>query len=180
LIEASSSLVESVDRAVSKDRAEAIRAVRHARRQLSIVLPIAALVTLQFAILLGWHAKRSITGPLSTLKAAAFALASGDFQRRVDLGGEDELATLGRAFNHAAQQLCRAEEERERLGQLQADLAHINRVSMLGELAASWAHEIKQPIAAAAMNAGPACDGCSATLRRLQKLVRPHREWPKM
>ena len=42
----------------------------------------------------------------------------------------------------------RAEEERERLRQLEAELAHINRVSMLGELAASLAHEISQPIAA--------------------------------
>jgi len=42
----------------------------------------------------------------------------------------------------------RAEQERERLRQLEADLAHINRVTMLGEMAASVAHEIKQPIAA--------------------------------
>ena len=47
----------------------------------------------------------------------------------------------------------RAEKERERLHQLQADLAHINRVSMMGELTASLAHEIKQPIAAAVSNA---------------------------
>jgi PAS domain S-box-containing protein len=43
----------------------------------------------------------------------------------------------------------RAEQEREKLRQLEDDLAHINRVSMLGEMAASLAHEIKQPIAAA-------------------------------
>ncbi len=47
----------------------------------------------------------------------------------------------------------RAEQERERLRQVEADLAHINRVSMMGELAASLAHEIRQPITAAAMNA---------------------------
>jgi PAS domain S-box-containing protein len=44
----------------------------------------------------------------------------------------------------------RAEEERERL---KADLAHVNRISMLGELAASVSHELKQPIAAAMTNA---------------------------
>ena len=49
--------------------------------------------------------------------------------------------------------LKRAGEERHRLRQLEADLTHINRVSMMGELAASLAHEIKQPIAAALMNA---------------------------
>ena len=47
----------------------------------------------------------------------------------------------------------RAEQERERLRQLEADLAHINRVSTMGELAVSLAHEIKQPIAAAVTNA---------------------------
>jgi len=52
----------------------------------------------------------------------------------------------------------RAEEERERLRQLETDLAHINRVNMMGEMAAALAHEIKQPIAAAVTNAG-ACLG---------------------
>jgi PAS domain S-box-containing protein len=47
----------------------------------------------------------------------------------------------------------RAEEERARLRQLEADLAHTNRVSTLGEMAASLAHEIKQPIAAAITSA---------------------------
>jgi len=46
-----------------------------------------------------------------------------------------------------------AEQERERLRQLEADLAHIDRVSTLGEMAASLAHEIKQPIAAAITSA---------------------------
>jgi PAS domain S-box-containing protein len=41
-----------------------------------------------------------------------------------------------------------AEKEREKLRQLEADLAHTNRVNMMGELAAALAHEIKQPIAA--------------------------------
>jgi PAS domain S-box-containing protein len=47
----------------------------------------------------------------------------------------------------------RAEQERERLRQLEDELAHINRVTMLGEMAASLAHEIKQPIAAAITSA---------------------------
>src|SRR6185295_6162116 len=46
-----------------------------------------------------------------------------------------------------------AQEERERLRQLEADLAHMNRLIVMGELAASLAHEVKQPIAAARNNA---------------------------
>jgi PAS domain S-box-containing protein len=46
-----------------------------------------------------------------------------------------------------------AEQERERFRQVEADLAHMNRVSMMGELAAGLTHEIKQPITAAITNA---------------------------
>ena len=49
--------------------------------------------------------------------------------------------------------LMRAQEEHERLRQLESDLAHMNRLSMMGELAASLAHEITQPIATAGNNA---------------------------
>src|SRR5215472_13102369 len=44
----------------------------------------------------------------------------------------------------------RAQEQRERLRQLQADLTHMIRLSMM---AASLAHELTQPIAAASNNA---------------------------
>jgi PAS domain S-box-containing protein len=40
-----------------------------------------------------------------------------------------------------------------RLEQMRSDLAHMNRVSMMGELAASLSHEITQPIASARNNA---------------------------
>jgi len=46
-----------------------------------------------------------------------------------------------------------AEEERERLRKLEADLAHISRVTTMGELTASLAHEVNQPIAAAVTDA---------------------------
>jgi len=41
----------------------------------------------------------------------------------------------------------------EALRQAQADLAHVNRVTTMGELTASLAHEVNQPIAAAVANA---------------------------
>ena len=53
-------------------------------------------------------------------------------------------------------------EDRKRAEQLQSDLAHMNRVTTLGELAASISHELKQPIAAAITNA-------SAGLRWLRR-----------
>jgi len=66
----------------------------------------------------------------------------------------------------------RAEEEREKLRQLQADLAHINRVTTMGELTASLAHEIKQPISAAVTDANT----CLRWLKRDQPNVEEARE----
>jgi PAS domain S-box-containing protein len=47
----------------------------------------------------------------------------------------------------------RAQAEHERLRQLESELAHMNRLSMMGELTASLAHEILHPIATARNNA---------------------------
>jgi len=47
----------------------------------------------------------------------------------------------------------RAKEEHERLRQLESDLAHMNRLSMMGELTASLIHEVTQPIGSARNNA---------------------------
>jgi PAS domain S-box-containing protein len=55
-----------------------------------------------------------------------------------------------------------AEQEREGLRQLEAHLAYMSRVMTMGELAASLGHEIKQPIAAAAISA----EACMRWLRR--------------
>jgi PAS domain S-box-containing protein len=66
----------------------------------------------------------------------------------------------------------RAEEERKRLRQELARLAHLNRVGTLGELTASLAHEIKQPIGAAVTNA----EACLRFLDRDQPDVPEARE----
>jgi PAS domain S-box-containing protein len=71
----------------------------------------------------------------------------------------------------------------EALRRAQADLAHVNRVSMMGELAASLAHELKQPIAAAITNAKTCvrwlrrdtpdvAEGCEAALRMITDATR--------
>ena len=69
----------------------------------------------------------------------------------------------------------RAEEERERLRQIEADLAHINRVSMMGELSASIAHEVNQPLSGIVSN-GSAClrwlAGDAPNLEEVREAVR--------
>jgi C4-dicarboxylate-specific signal transduction histidine kinase len=68
-----------------------------------------------------------------------------------------------------------AEHERERLRELEADLTHINRVSMMGELSASIAHEVNQPLTGIVSN-GSAClrflAGDAPNLEEVREAVR--------
>jgi signal transduction histidine kinase/ligand-binding sensor domain-containing protein len=63
------------------------------------------------------------------------------------------LLTTSAIYMHRVRQRTRAEEEDKRLRQAQADLVRASRISTMGELTASLAHEIKQPIGAAVTNA---------------------------
>ncbi len=153
LVGSSSSLVENVDREVAEERVAALESADRARRELSLVLPVTAVLILLMATALGWYATRAISRPLAHLGAGAQALARGDFECEVEVSGSDELAELGGAFNYAARQLRERKRAEEALRQAQADLAYINRATTMGELTASLAHEIRQPITAALTNA---------------------------
>jgi C4-dicarboxylate-specific signal transduction histidine kinase len=67
------------------------------------------------------------------------------------------MAVAGTTFVILAFALIASQSEQKRieeaLRQARADLAHVNRVTTMGELTASLAHEVNQPIAAAVANA---------------------------
>jgi C4-dicarboxylate-specific signal transduction histidine kinase len=67
----------------------------------------------------------------------------------------DELGSIVNWYGTAMDVTERKRAE-EALRKAQADLAHVNRVTTLGELTASIAHEIKQPLAGVVTN-GSAC-----------------------
>ena len=96
---ASSALVESLDREVSKERAEAVLNIAQAQRRFLLALFINAGVMLLFAAFLGLAITRSITQPLGKLMEGSKALAAGDFRHRVPAAGRDEIARLGSVFN---------------------------------------------------------------------------------
>ena len=105
LLNLSASLVTKVDRRTEQLRTRAVAETETAQQRLFVVVPIAALLTLIVAAALGWYTTRSVTSPLAELASGAQALALGDFQHQINVAGNDELAVMGRAFNHAARQL---------------------------------------------------------------------------
>ncbi len=86
------------------------------------------------------------------LLSAAQRSATESLRRaRDDLRGTvQELQRSNEALQAESLERKHAEET---LRQAQADLAHVNRVTTMGELTASLAHEVNQPIAAAVTNA---------------------------
>jgi len=67
----------------------------------------------------------------------------------VSYGGRRYLLMVARDVSDRV----RAEEQRERLRQLEAELAHLDRLTVLGELTASIAHEVNQPLSGIVSNA---------------------------
>jgi signal transduction histidine kinase len=59
----------------------------------------------------------------------------------------------GFEFIGTSMDITQRRRDEENLRQAQSDLAHVNRVTTLGELTASLAHEVNQPIGAAVTNA---------------------------
>src|SRR5271165_260746 len=81
-------------------------------------------------------------GSLKHIRAVARPWTDEDPQRLVYVGAVIDIT-----------ERKRAEGEHKRLRQLEADLAHMDRLTTLGELTASLAHDLGQPIAATVANA---------------------------
>jgi two-component system, NtrC family, nitrogen regulation sensor histidine kinase NtrY len=88
------------------------------------------------AILLSSWAAARVTRPVEQLAHAAKEVAGGNWNARVEVSGEDELAQLADSFNRMTAELL---AQKERL--LQAE-----RVAAWRELARRLAHELKNPL----------------------------------
>jgi two-component system, NtrC family, nitrogen regulation sensor histidine kinase NtrY len=82
-----------------------------------------------------WAARR-VTRPVEQLAEAAQEVAAGNWNARVDVTGEDELAQLADSFNRMTAELL---GQKERLVQAE-------RVAAWRELARRLAHELKNPL----------------------------------
>ena len=101
---------------------------------------------------------RQIVGPLRQLEEFAGSVReTKDYSLRVNIDRKDEIGQLALAFNTMLEELAAAREreasEHVRTVTMQAELERAARFTAMGELAASIAHEINQPLAAIVNNA---------------------------
>lgn len=103
----------------------------------------------------GWLVTRRITDPLVQLTAAAESLAAGEpGQLRPGSQRTDEVGRLDRAFAQMSDSVRLARERLERqvaertreLEQAQTELIQRERLAVLGELASSVGHELRNPL----------------------------------
>jgi PAS domain S-box-containing protein len=100
-----------------------------------------------------WIQEHKMAGTLRPIEKEYFRKDGSRVPVLIGAATFEEGGNQGVAFVLDLTERKRAQEEHERLRQLETDLAHMNRVGMMGELAASLAHEITQPIASARNNA---------------------------
>lgn len=130
-----------------QQRIDGLRARLHAGLGLTSVL---GLLSLLVAYLTYHH----IVDPLRRLEAvAAKVRETKDYRLRIDYQSEDEIGQLAAAFNDMLSELSSA---REREKAEQAELARTSKLTTIGAMTASIAHEVNQPLAAVVTNGNAA------------------------
>ena len=113
------------------------------------------------ALFVSFFARRFVQRPILKLIAGTRAVSEMNLDRPIEIDGSEELAELARSFNamrerlklamaeihRATQQLeTRVQERTAQLEATQRKLIQTDRLASLGQLAASVAHEINNPL----------------------------------
>jgi signal transduction histidine kinase len=117
---------------VGNSRRSYVELERHIRTTALLVGGSGILLAILFS---SWAAAR-VTRPVEQLAGAAQEVAAGNWNARVEISGNDELAELAESFNHMTRELL---TQKERLVQAE-------RVAAWRELARRLAHELKNPL----------------------------------
>lgn len=124
---------------------------------------IASLATFFIFLLLIFFARNKIRKPLNEIITASEAVAMGDKNRRLEVNPYllDDMKMVAMAFNNMLDNLDAANKElqnwshqleykvqkkSEELAEIQNELIHIERITSLGKLSSSVAHEINNPL----------------------------------
>ncbi|MEI6914604.1 MAG: HAMP domain-containing sensor histidine kinase [Armatimonadota bacterium] len=106
----------------------------------------------------GWLS-RKVTRPLNDLANAADAYRSGDFTKRVSVGGDDEFAAVAGAMNQMATDVSASIEDMRRDAEKRR------------QFLADAAHELRSPVSTIKMMAGALQDGTADSPERKGRAI---------
>ncbi|MCM2369194.1 sensor histidine kinase [Aporhodopirellula aestuarii] len=122
-----------------------------------IALAIAALITATMV----WYFQMMVIGPFSNLVMGARLVARGQYRHRIEMGSEDEIGELGEILNQMTdrfrhsmlhiQKICKEKDEEVKVRS--REVIRNEQLAGVGFLAAGFAHEINNPMAAIAWSA---------------------------
>lgn len=96
-------------------------------RVINGILASGTIIALAITALLGVFVARTITRPIADMRKQALVLAEGDFSRKVNVFGEDEIGQLAETFNELTNKLEIAQEttegERRKLSSVLANMS---------------------------------------------------------
>lgn len=92
---------------------------------------------------------RGISRPIRKLAEGTVRIAKGDFSHAIPIDSQDELGHLARSFNAMTTQLLAT---REAMETAQKKLVQAEKLASIGRLAATIAHEIRNPLTSVKLN----------------------------
>jgi len=110
-----------------------------------IVLPVVAIIV---GLLATGFAARSLR-PVRTLIEGVSRIGRGDYEAKLGISGEDEIAVLAREFDAMASAL---KEREAQLKQKQQELLRAERLAAMGRVSAQVAHEVRNPLSSIGLN----------------------------
>lgn len=131
--------------------AQAARAEYHTWYAISFAVLLFALITLAGMLYL---AQRGIFGPLERLIRGSRRVADGDYDHRVDVAMDGEVAELAKALNDMTASFQAIKDGLdEKVRQRSREVVRSEQMASVGFMAAGLAHEINNPLAAIAWSA---------------------------
>jgi signal transduction histidine kinase len=119
------------------------------RRNISAVIILVGLGGILLGILGASVLANRITRPLHKLVEGTVRISRGDFSRTIDVRPGDEIGDLARSFNEMTGQLL---QTRERMDAANRRLVQAEKLASIGRLAATIAHEIRNPLTSVKLN----------------------------
>lgn len=129
-------LIRRVERRIAENAAEQARFGDEQQVLFRVVLSASVVVAALFGLLGALLMRRWVVRPVARLREAADEIARGNFEHRLPVAGDDELARLSDEVNHMSGMIAA----------MQREAVENERLAAVGQVVRRLAHSIRNPL----------------------------------